>query len=208
MSASGRVTVDSRNADRIHPGAGPATVKLYGNGAEVWAGSGALSLQDWNWGGGTFTLHGSSGAIALDQGPSAMTFIGGSGNATLHGGQMNLVGGAGKLTVSGAHVSTFVGGSGAADLSLDSNGSSIVFGSGTSAVHEWAWGVASTFSFLAGQGGTDKIDGFKVGVDRAILGPGVAISSQDVTAGSAHFMLSNGASVTLNGVASAKGIFG
>ena len=208
ISASGPVSIDSRNADRIHLGTGPATVNLYGSGAEVWAGSGALSLQDWNWGGGTFTLYGSSGAIALDQGPSTMTFIGGSGDATLHGGQMNLVGGVGKLTVAGAHIRSFVGGTGVADLSLDANGSNIVFGGGTTAVHEWAWGAANVFSFLAGQSGTERIEGFKVGVDRAILGTGVAISSQDVTGGSAHFLLSNGANVTFANVASTKGVFG
>lgn len=164
-------------------------------------------MNDYNWSGGHFTLHGGTGSVAVSQTPSAMTFIGGSGSASLNGGQMSITAGSGAVTVSNAQLLAFQGGSGIANLSLNSQGSSINFGSGRTTVQGLGWGAANTFGFFAGQSGTDIINSFVVGTDKALLGAGVSVLSQGIVNGSAQFILSNGSTVTFSGITNTQGIF-
>ena len=207
ITVSGIASVTSNATDSIRLGAGTANVVLQGSGAEVWAGSGNLTLNNHASGAGSFTLHGGSGAIAVGQDHSTMTFIGGSGSAVLSGGQMNVTAGSGAVTVSNAQLLSFQGGSGSANLCLNGLGSRINFGTGNTSVHGAGSGQANTFAFIAGQGGTDIISNFIVGTDKAVLGSGVSVSSQSIAGGSAKFSLSNGSTVTFVGITSTQGIF-
>ena len=207
VAGAGTATVHSSGMDSIHLGSGASTLTVHGSGSEIWAGSGSLVLHGYDWAGGQFTLHGGSGAIAVDQGPSTMRFIGGSGTAALAGGQMDIVGGSGSIAVSAAQVRSFVGGVGSADLALNDQGSKITFGSGQTTVHELGWGKANIFGFAEGQGGIVSIDGFRQGIDKITLGTAISVASQDVESGAAHFFLSNGVNLTLKEILSAKGVF-
>ncbi len=208
VAGAGTATVHTSGADLIHLGSGASTVTVHGSGSEVWAGSGSLVLHGYDWAGGQFALHGGSGTVAVDQGPSTMRFIGGSGAAVLAGGQIDIVAGAGSIAVSAAQVRSFLGGIGSADLALNDQGSNILFGPGRTSVHEIGWGKANVFGFAAGQGGNVSIDGFRPGIDQITSGAGVSIVSQDIEAGATHVVLSNGGSVTFKGVSSSSGLFG
>ena len=207
ITATGAVSITSAGADMIHLGSDAANVALKGSDAEIWAGSGKLTLNDYDWNGGRFILHGGAGSVVVNQAPSAMTFIGGSGSASLSGGQMSITAASGDVTVSDAQILAFQGGSGSAILSLNSLGSSINFGTGKTTVQELGWGAANTFGFLAGQSGSSTIANFIVGTDKAVLGAGVSVVSQSIVNGSAQFALSNGSTVTFSGVTSTQGIF-
>ena len=211
-ASSGPVSVSSSGADAVRLGSGPSYVAVLGDGAEVWAGSGDLRIGDYDWsGGGSFTLHGGSGSVSADAGSARMSFVGGSGDAVLTGEALDIVGGSGSVSVTGrygSHVASFTGGSGAVSLALDGSGSDITFGSGAASVHALGWGASDVFRFAAGQAGTSTIDNFRVGTDAAVLGAGVSVASADAAGGSARFVLSSGATVTFNGVADTRGVFG
>ena len=139
-----------------------------------------------------------------------MTFSGGSGAATLTGGVMNIVAGSGDITVTGIYgsdVASFSGGSGSATLALDNCGSTITFGTGVSSIHELGWGAAHIYNFLAGDDGADTIANFRPGIDNAVLGAGVTVTSSSDGGDAAKFVSSNGADVTFTGLASVAGIF-
>jgi protocatechuate 3,4-dioxygenase beta subunit len=207
VTAGGAVAITSKGADNIHLGAGSGYIVLQGSGAEIWAGAGALTLNDYAPSGGRFTLHGGSGSLVVNQVPATMTFIGGSGSASLSGGRMSVTAGSGDLTITDAQVLAFQGGSGSASLSLNAAGSSVTFGTGRTTVREQGSGAANTFRFLAGQSGANVISGFAVGTDRAVLGAGVSVLSRGIVGGSAQFGLSNGSTVTFTGITSTQGIF-
>ncbi len=177
----------------------------------MWAGSGDLTLNDNDWAddGGNFILNGGAGSISLsvNAGNTRVQFIGGSGTASLDRGQEDIVAGSGALTVTDAQITSFQGGSGSANLSLNTLGSTIDFGDGNTTVQEPGWGASNVFNFLSGQSGTDVISGFQVGTDEAVLGAGVSIASQSVVGGSAQFLLSNGSHVTFTGITTANGLF-
>lgn len=204
----GRARVDSNGADAIHLGSGNATVVIHDTGADVWAGSGTLTLLGYNWGGGSFAVHGGSGTVTADQASSTMAFIGGTGAATLSGGQIDVTAGAGDVTVRRAQLTDFRGGTGHADLEIDSRGSHVSFGAGSTVVHATPWGGANVYAFVAGAGGGhDVIDGFKVGVDRIDLSQGVGVASTGVSNGSARVLLTDGTDLTFVGLTSTQGIF-
>jgi hypothetical protein len=211
VASTGDAAITSSGADTIYLGSGNDSVALYGSGAEVWAGSGDLTLNDNDWAddGGNFILNGGAGSISLsvNAGNTRVQFIGGSGTASLDRGQEDIVGGSGALTVTNAQITSFQGGSGSANLSLNASGSNIAFGDGNTTVQEAGWGASNVFEFLAGQSGTDVISGFRMGTDEAILGAGVSIASQSVVGGSAQFLLSNGSHVTFSGIATTNGLF-
>ncbi|MBC7800447.1 MAG: hypothetical protein H7Z10_07485, partial [Gemmatimonadaceae bacterium] len=207
VAGAGAVAIDSRGADTIHLGSGPATVTLRGSGSETWAGSGPLVMHGWDPAGGNFTLHGGDGSIMLDQGRSTMRFIGGAGAATLTGGKMDIIAGSGDLVVGGAQVRSFQGGTGRAELFLNNEGSNITFGGGTTVVHATGSWAANVFELGNSKGGVGIIDNFRPGTDRAILG-GAAIATQEVRGGSAHVVLTNGVDVTFRGVTDLGRLFG
>ena len=212
VTTDGPSTVDSKGADAIHFGSGSDNVSLGGDGAVVWGGSGNLTVGNDGATTGSFVVHGGTGSTGINLWASHVTYDGGSGAANLTGGgSYAVVAGSGDITAQqnyGVDITSFVGGSGKATLSLGGAGSDVTFGTGTSSIHDLGWGGVDTFRFLAGQNGTDSIDNFRVGTDHAILGQGVSVSSAAVVSGSAQFLLSDGAHVAFNGVGSTSGIFG
>ncbi len=211
-NAGGSLKIWSNGADTIRTGDGAATVTLQSGDSEVWAGSGALTLHDWIQGGNGAVVHAGSGSVQADVGWGAsMTFLGGSGDAVLGGGTMDIVGGSGGIVTTGYYgssVRSFIGGTGNANLQLDNTGSDLTMGSGTAVVHELGWGSADIYHFTAASTGTTLIENFRAGADRALLGAGVGIASQDQVDGSAHVRLTNGANVTFVGVQGGAGLFG
>lgn len=206
ITASGAIRIDSGGADSIVLGDGSASIRLTGNGADIQAGSGQVDVYG-DWSASAFTLHGGSGAINVAQIATTMRFVGGTGSAILSGGQMDIVGGSGSLQVSSARLTSFVGGSGVADIELDNSGSLLTFGSGAATVRQMDWGATNTYSFADANHGREIIQGFRAGFDIAATGLGVSIAAQDTAGGSAHFVLSNGADVTFLGLQDTHGIF-
>jgi hypothetical protein len=142
-----------------------------------------------------------------------MTFIGGSGPSMVLGteGVLNVTGGSGDIHVGWStqygSTTNFVAGSGNAAINLSSQGGSVQFGTGATTVSGSDWAHPTTYAFLAGQSGIDIINGFVAGWDKTQLGAGVSLVSRNITNGSAHFVLSNGAGVTFAGISSTAGIF-
>ena len=205
------ITVNANGSTAIHLGAGTSTVNATGVGDQVWGGSGALSVNDYDANGGSLTVHGGSGSVAVNQEADTLTFLGGSGSATLSGaGVFNIVGGAGDITAHqnyGLDIASFVGGSGTASLQLTTAASDITFGTGATDAHELGWGSADTFHFLAGMNGADTVENFRIGTDTAKLGAGVSVASSSIQNGSATFTLTSGAHVTFAGLSTTNGIF-
>jgi len=211
-NAGGSLNIWSNGADTIRTGDGAATVTLQGGDSEVWAGTGMLTLHDSTQGGQTAVVHAGAGFVQADVGyGGSMTFLGGSGYALLQGGTMDIVGGSGAIMTAGYYgssVRSFIGGSGDAYLQLDNTGSDLTMGSGTAVVQGLGWGSTDIYHFTAASTGTTLIEGFRVGADRALLGAGVGIASQDVVDGSAHVRLTNGGDVTFAGVQGGASLFG
>ena len=213
--AIGPVSIQSNGADNVHLGAGAANVVISGNGAEIWAGSGAATVSSSDWMvGDAAVVHGGSGAISVTGCAGLMKFIGGNGSASVLGtyGSLDVTGGSGDTTVGWSTQyggpTHFVGGSGHAAVHLGSQGGYIQFGTGDTMVDGSDWAHATTYAFLAGQSGTDTINDFVVGWDRIQLGDGVSVISQDIVNGSAHVAFSSGAHAVFAGVADTHGLFG
>jgi len=121
----GSVLITSTGADTIHLGAGRAALTIAGDGSEVWAGSGTLTLGGY---GPThnFTLHGAAGTIRVDTDGSAMRFIGGAGTADL------TIGGGSVITLGAGHTAVHKTG-GAANL--------FSFGAGTATIDSFRPGI-------------------------------------------------------------------
>lgn len=184
-------------ADQIHAGAGTAEVMLCATGAEVWGGSGQLIVSDRHWTGEEHqTIHGGSGSLAMSGGWGDITYIGGDGAAVLDTSAHRLIilGGAGSITASSRWISgiDFTGGSGDAALTLGDGGGTVVFGTGSTAVHELGWGGAVSYTAGTG-GGTQTITGFRPGTDSLHLA-GTALAGQ----------VSDGAATTLTTTAGAR----
>ncbi len=211
ISASGSVTLSAAGNTSIHLSTGSAYAGLGGTGNELWGGSGQLVVGDLGLPSAASTVHGGSGSLSIFAPNSVVTFFGGSGAAMLSGGEFKIIGGAGTINASasyGLHIDTFIGGSGSAYLSLDSHGSDVTFGTGQATIHELGWAGVNTFEFLAGMSGTESIENFRIGTDRAVLGTGVVVDSAVISNGSAEFNLSNGGHVTFAGLTTTQGVFG
>ena len=211
VTSNSGITVNANGSTAIHLGAGTSTVNATGTGDEIWAGSGALSVNDYDANGGSLTIHGGSGSVAVNQEADTLTFLGGSGSATLSGsGVFNIVGGSGNITAHqnyGLDIASFIGGSGTASLQLTTAASDVTFGTGTTDAHELGWGSADTFHFLAGMNGADTVENFRIGTDIAKLGAGVSVASASVQNGAATFTLTSGAHVTFAGLTTTNNVF-
>ena len=206
ITAAGAVRITSMGADRIALADGAANLRLHGNGADIQAGSGKLDLFA-DWSAGAFSLHGGSGLINASLTAATMHFVGGSGGATLSGGRMDVVAGSGSLDIRDTQLTSFTGGSGTANISLNNASSVLTFGSGQTTVQQLTWGAANTYDFAHANNGREIIAGFRPGLDIATTGANVSITSQNTTPGSTNFTLSNGANVTFLGIQTPDGIF-
>jgi len=142
--------------DQVRAGAGTAKVMLCATDTEVWGGSGQLIVSDRDWmGEDRQTIHGGSGSLAMSGGWGDITYIGGDGAAVLDTSarRLTIQGGAGSITASSRWIGSinFTGGSGDAALTLGDGGGTVIFGTGSTAVHELGWGGA--VSYVAGMGG-------------------------------------------------------
>ncbi len=204
VTLGGAASVSSGGADTIRAGSGTEAVTLHAAHAQVYGGTGTLSVldQDWTAGDGE-TVHGGSGSLTYDQGPGALTFIGGTGSASINAeyGSANVTAGSGNITLTGGGAGlSFTAGSGQADVTLTANGGTVTLGSGSATVHEAGYGAANTFDFQAGHGGgTDVVTGFRLGTDRVNFG-GLGISSMTQGAGNTSVTLNDGTHITLMGV--------
>ena len=205
----GASSIQDGSGDQVHTGAGTATVTLLAGGAQVWGGDGQLTVRDWSGGGGQ-VVHGGGGSVTVDGGASDMTFIGGSGDAVLDGAahQLTIRGGAGHVTVANPWargMTSFVGGTGGADLHLGSAGGAVTFGSGNVTVQEIGWGDAVSYTATSIGGGTETIAGFRAGTDTLHLaGTSVADQSSDGTA--TVLTTTSGTRIVLQGVAAPVGL--
>ncbi len=203
VTVGGAASVSSNGADTIQAGSGTEAIMLHAAHAQVYGGSGALTVvnQDWTTGDNE-TVHGGSGSLSYDQGPGALTFIGGTGNAVINAeyGSANVVAGSGNISLTGGSAGLgFTAGTGHADVTLTPGGGTVTFGSGSTIVREASYGAADTFNFQAGHGGgTDVVTGFRFGVDHANLG-GLSISSATQGAGGISVTLSDGTHITMIG---------
>jgi len=201
----GSTLVATYGADQVRTGAGSAWVQLRAAGAEVWGGTGMLSIQDQDWNSGDRQIiHGGSGSLHVLNDCGALTFFGSSGSASFDGAGAGLAiqGGSGQvnLAAGGGGALSFTGGTGNASLGLSQNGGSIQFGSGDATVNEWAWGAAVAYTCAAGHGGgVQVINGFRVGTDQLTL-QGVSVQTLAIVAGSTLLTLTDGTSVQLAGI--------
>ena len=164
---------------------------------------------------GTDKIYGGSatvGVLQIKAGAGVLTFIGGSGTAVIlgTGSQLRLTGGSGNLTASGGNGATsFQAGSGTTNLTLNTAGGIVMFGTGDTTVQVAASGSGVLFDLVAGNGGaSDLIKGFRVGTDKLALVGGVAVQSQSVSGGSANLQLTDGTRVQLTGVTDTTHLFG
>ena len=219
-AGSGAVNISSAGNDLIYAGVGADVISIDGTNTQVWGGNGALTtVNDGDGGiGDTVTVHGKSGALIYnDGGYGTLTFIGGAGSAVINGGgggsMLDVTAGSGSMTVSGGAGTNFIAAmqsEAQATISLTPRGGTIEFGAGMTAVSEAGWEVdPTTYQFVMGHGGgIDTINSFLVGTDRLSLGAGVTMSSATVSAGATTLTLSDGTSVTLNGVHGTAQLFG
>ena len=207
---AGPATVNLVSDDELHTGSGNDVVNSSGNGADIWLGSGASTVHDYDWTAGDhITIHGGTGSLNYDEGPGALTFIGGSGDAVLNGnwGSLFVTGGSGNITISGGGAGMhFVGGSGQAQIAMSTAGGSVQFGSGNATITQASYGVADLYTFVAGHAAaSDIIDGFRVGIDQLYLA-GLAVQSGMIANGSVSAVLTDGSQVTLNNVGSSSNL--
>lgn len=208
---TGTATVTTAGADLVHTGSGTATVTVTGNKAEIWAGTGATTVHDYDWTAGDIvTLHGGAGSVLYDQGPGTLNFIGGSGTASIDGGYgaLTIQGGSGALAIKGGSLGLhYTGGSGTATIALTSGGGALTFGAGATTVTEAGWGAADLYTLTGGHAAArDLIVGFRAGTDKISLS-GVTLTSQAVVSGSATLGFSDGSQLVLQGVANLSHLF-
>ena len=210
VTVGGAASVSSGGADTIQAGSGTEAIALHAAHAQVYGGSGALTVVDQDWTtGDTETVHGGSGSLSYDQGPGALTFIGGTGNAVINAewGSAHVVAGSGNISLTGGSAGlSFTAGTGHADVTLTPGGGTITLGSGSTIVREASYGAADTFNFQAGHGGgTDVVTGFRFGIDRVNFG-GLSISSATQGAGGINVTLNDGTHITMIGSVGTPGI--
>ncbi len=205
-----RITVDggdsqiySHAADQVRAGAGTALVRAYAGNSEVWGGSGQLTFQDWDGtAGDRQTIHGGAGSASISGSNNDITYFGGAGAAVLDGSARNLSirGGAGSITVANAWATStnFVGGSGAAALSIGNAGGAVIFGTGSTTVQESAWGAVS-YTATSASRGTQVITGFRIGTDILHLA-GTEVAGQTSDGTGITLTTTGGARIVLQGV--------
>ena len=209
----GPASVMAYGNDMIQAGSGSDTITITAANTQIWGGSGALTVKNYDWtAGDAQTVNGGSGALTYSQSTGALSFIGGSGSAVVTGGSgsLYLTGGSGNLTASGGGAATnFNAGSGTTNLTMNAAGGRVLFGTGDTNVQVAGWGKGVLFDFVAGSGGgADLIKGFRVGTDKLVLVGGVGVQSQAVVGGSANLLLTDGTRVQLVGVTSTTQLFG
>jgi len=205
-----RITVDdgdsqiySQGADQVRAGAGTALVRAFAGNSEVWGGSGQLTFQDWDGtAGDRQTIHGGAGSVSISGSNNDITYFGGAGAAVLDGSARNLSirGGAGSITVANAWATStnFVGGSGTAALNIGNAGGAVIFGTGSTAVQESAWGAVS-YTATSASRGTQVITGFRIGTDILHLA-GTAVAGQTTDGTGTTLTTSGGACIVLQGI--------
>ena len=180
---AGDLLVGDSGGDQLIAGAGNETLTSAGETEGSYGfGTGAL-------------IFGAGGADVLAGGALNDTIVAGGGAATIYGGP-------------GSNI--LDAGSGADVIVTGGRGDYVQGGSGASTVYA-ALG-ADTFVFLNGAGGgTDLVEGFKVGIDRLALrgfaggGTQAGITSTQVAGGSTILTLADNTRITLAGVASLGG---
>ncbi len=218
VSGGGNTTlVGGGDGDVLVAAAGTTTVTMRGNSV-AFGGTGHATI----FGSGDSTLVGGSnsdvliagdGREALWAGSGTSELYGGAGHDTLAGGvsgQATLVGGSGDNVFAGfggavtAYGGTgddlFFAGSGPMTIVEGPGSDQVVFGSGNATVT--AGSGSDLFTIANGHaGGTDVINGFKVGVDRLeMFGYDQSTTRTTVEAGSTRLDLSDGTKVFLVGV--------
>jgi Ca2+-binding RTX toxin-like protein len=172
VMGSGTATVSLSGSSDVFGGAGKMLLQFGAGFGQLFQGAGAVTVFGGT-GGGMFA-GGTAGGNVLVAGTGATTLFGGGANDLLFaGGAANdvLVASAGNSTLFGAGASgndTFVAGSGAAFIT--GGGGADLFFAGTGAATMAAGTGPDVFAFAASHaGGTDVIEGFKVGVDQVAL---------------------------------------
>ena len=180
---SGDLLVGDSGGDQLVAGAGNETLSSSGETEGSYGfGTGAL-------------IFGAGGADVLAGGALNDTIVAGSGATTIYGG-------------SGSNI--LDAGSGADVIVTGGRGDYVQGGSGASTVYA---GLGSnTLVFLAGHGGgTELVNGFKVGTDRLALrgfgggGTQAGVTSTQVVGGSTILTLADNTRITLAGVGSLGG---
>jgi hypothetical protein len=202
----GKAVVTTRGADTIRAGSGAVAVNVGGDGVRIVGSTGALTVNDQDWAAGhNFTLEGGAGNVVINGGgPSKITFIGGSGDAMIHGGYniLAVTAGSGNITLNGGSGGSllFVAGSGTANLSISTSGGTVEFGSGNTTATEAKWGAKDIFRFTAGHGGgNDIINGFRGQTDKLVF-DGVSVTSRQASGGSTYLTLSDNTHVQMMGI--------
>lgn len=203
VSASGGVvTITTRPGDRVLVETDP------GHGASEISAADAVEILS----SGADRLHLGTGAAKVMLRGNGAEVWAGSGSLALaaygpDGGQFTLHGGAGALSATlGWSSLRFIGGRGSAELSLNDQAAHITFGSGYTVVHAGQGGTR-TYDFLAGQRGTEVIEGFRIGVDTARLGAGLAVVSDATADGARHMVLNDGTDVRFVGLTGRAAVF-
>ncbi|MGH3967318.1 MAG: hypothetical protein ACRDTV_04155, partial [Mycobacterium sp.] len=188
-------------------GTGSASIITTAGGERITGGSGALTVSDHDWYGvgDTLTVQAGSGTVHISNGGGgAIDFIGGTGDAVVNGGggSLNVTAGGGNTDVTTGGALLFIAGTGTSDIGIGAKSGTITFGSGNTTVHELvSWGAADVFRCVAGQGGgTDIINGFRVGTDQLDL-QGVGVASKSVSGGSTYLTLTDNTHIQFVGVA-------
>ncbi len=207
----GSVAVNANGADVVQAGSGPDTIDITAANTQIVGGSGALTVNDYDWTAGDLvTVHGGTGNLTFDQGPGHLVFIGGAGAATIQGGygSIDATGGSGQINLTGGSLATnFTAGSGAATVALSSGGGDVTFGTGDTTVNDAGYGAADFFTFAAGQGGgSDVINGLRGGIDQVTF-QGVTIATQALSGGGTSLVLSDNTQVLLAGVFDTSNLF-
>ncbi len=181
----GAAQVTSNGHDTIWAGAGSDTVILVGAGAaEVHAGTGSLSVFGRGIPSNTpGKVYGNGGTITIDGDTGNIIYYGGATanavNAKL--GRITLVGGAGRMTVSGGYSQTITGGSGGVVYNAGAAASAtITTASGSS--NTLNLGTSSTFNITSW--GNDTITGGAGGTTLVVHGNatiGAATGSRTAT---------------------------
>jgi hypothetical protein len=133
---------------------------------------------------GTDTVHAGSGTETVQVNVSGSTIFGGSGSLSVTGSASGM---------------KFIAGTGTTNVVAYLGNDDFTFGSGKTTVNA-SGALSNTYHFNAGSGGgTDVIQGFKVGTDH-LLFQGVTVQSQTVSGGADNILLSDGTHVQLVGV--------
>ena len=224
----GSDTLAAGTGDVVIGGAGAASVTMTGVGGLFFAGSGTATFLG---GSGSSTVVGGSGTDFVSGGAGGGLFgAGAAGGSVLTAGQQRsvllgrasgdrlvavgsggdvLAAGAGNESLVGAGSSgadVFYAGSGADVITLGSGADMVFAGSGSASVSGGSG--AELYGVVNGQaGGTEVISGFKLGVDRLVLGKFGAgevardLAGATVGAGGTTVTLSDGTRVTFAGLA-------